>query len=116
LPNEDTAIYEIPSVLEYLSFFYFPCSVLVGPRIGYRHFDNFIKSNTVHTSVSISMSRALVSLIYLATYMIGTSKFPGDYLLSSEYAAHGFWYKFAIMAITAKLEMNKYLCKYWIFV
>ncbi|CAG2163269.1 unnamed protein product [Oppiella nova] len=45
LINEDTAVAEIPTLLELLSHSYFPGSVLIGPQVKYKNYLKYIESN-----------------------------------------------------------------------
>ena len=94
----------------FISYCYFPGTLIVGPIIPYLAYINFLNNITYnHKAISTSFIRLLGGSLCLFIYFYGLTYWPLEYLHSQTFYDSNFFWKMTSMAIIAKIYMYKYV-------
>ncbi|EDW36836.1 GL25842 [Drosophila persimilis] len=109
--QKETALPQVPSLLELSAFAYFPSGFLVGPQFPLRRYQNFINGDfrQHEGNVEAGMRRLATGVFYLIVCQLGLSVLPDSYFLSSEFAEVGFIKRIFLLGFWAKFNLYKYV-------
>ncbi|SPP76564.1 lysophospholipid acyltransferase 5 [Drosophila guanche] len=113
LSNEqkETALPQVPSLLELLAFAYFPSGFLIGPQFPLRRYQKFINGDyrQHEGNVEAGMRRLATGVFYLIVCQVGLSFLPDSYFLTPEFAQVGFIKRIYLLGFWAKFCLYKYI-------
>ncbi|KAG5461775.1 MAG: MBOAT, membrane-bound O-acyltransferase family-domain-containing protein [Olpidium bornovanus] len=105
-----------PPFHEFLGYCYFFGAFLVGPQFSFSLYKKFIHGRHLPRGPAFpsgrfwyTLNRIVLGITYIAVSQLGGMFFSTAYLSTKAYAARPFLQKLAIMWITGKLALNKYL-------
>ncbi|ALC45161.1 nes [Drosophila busckii] len=109
--QKETALKELPTLLELLAFAYFPSGFLVGPQFPYRRYRSFINGEyrQYEGCVNAGLKRLSMGVLYLAICQVGLMILPDTYFLTPEYADRPFILRIFYLGFWAKFSLYKYI-------
>ncbi|KAJ6222086.1 hypothetical protein RDWZM_000631 [Blomia tropicalis] len=108
--HTESALPNLPSFHLFMSYCYFPGTLMVGPIIPFLTYVNFLSATTYNNqAIRISIYRLVGGFISLFVYFYGSMFWPIEYLRSEAFEDLGFWWKLTAMAIVAKVYLYKYI-------
>ncbi|XP_030370390.1 lysophospholipid acyltransferase 5 [Scaptodrosophila lebanonensis] len=109
--QKETALVELPSLLELTAFAYFPSGFLVGPQFPYRRYRSFINGEfrQYGGSVEAGLKRLAAGVLYLGICQLGLSYLPDAYFLTPAYAEVPFVKRLFFLGFWAKFSLYKYI-------
>ncbi|XP_037936628.1 lysophospholipid acyltransferase 5 [Teleopsis dalmanni] len=109
--QQETALVDLPSLLELTAFAYFPCAFLVGPQFPYSRYRRFVDGEFRQCKgfVQTGVKRMLVGVLYLAIRQAGSMVMPESYFLTDDYRNQSFIVRLIYLGIMGKLTLYKYI-------
>lgn len=105
-------IVELPSMFEYVSYIFFYASVLVGPYVEYKAFDDFMNKRGHYAHKYRSFLASLAYLMSAFGFIFALLKFaphfPAHYMITTEFASESLLYKFVYINISMLAVRMKY--------
>eukprot|EP01029_Cantina_marsupialis_P006033 TRINITY_DN165661_c0_g2_i1.p1 TRINITY_DN165661_c0_g2~~TRINITY_DN165661_c0_g2_i1.p1 ORF type:complete len:426 (-),score=71.29 TRINITY_DN165661_c0_g2_i1:157-1434(-) len=114
-PFSKGALKEMPSLLEFMSWVMFFPSFFVGPAFEYIEYKKWFTGKNLSQHKDYKKrcikhgSVCFVSgFIILVIYLVGTAKFPMEFLVTDEFVKYGFWKRSVILFISTMISRFSY--------
>lgn len=117
LPKDQkrTALTQVPSLLEVMGHSYFFGGFLVGPQFPMKRYLDFTGGHFFHgkavkpSCIVPALSRLVLGLCCLLFSLLGSGYLDEKFLLSDEYAAHGFPMRLLLLGAWQVVTLHKYV-------
>ncbi|ELT92172.1 hypothetical protein CAPTEDRAFT_182891 [Capitella teleta] len=114
--QKETALKDVPSLLEMTGFSYFFGAFLTGPQFSFKRYMNFVNgaySDSITggppRSVMPALQRLMAGVLYTLVYQVSDLIIPDSFLLSQSFADMTIITKCLVITLWGKLMLSKYV-------
>lgn len=107
----------LPRPTSFLAFMADPSTVLIGPFLEYREFDEFIQGTGVHAEknkpscIGTLMSSVAATIVLAVAHTMLAGQFPITVFTDADWATHATWYKLALVyVVPLQARLKYYFC------